>query len=151
MPATFSCPASKLVDATVTLVPALDGTTHSPVGGAKVELDYPATVSLPGTGALPVNDPTDPTTRESMLDFNLYNGFVFFFDTDTALQTSVAGQPFSLGAPYPFERARFDCATGAMIVPSAFTCAVTDESDTLGGAVAPSARPACAVAIAAVP
>ena len=135
----------------MTLVPALDGSTHSPVGGAKVELDYPATVSLPGTGALPVNDPADPATREAMLDINLYNGFVFFFDTDTALQTSVAGQPFSLGAPYPFERARFDCATGATLVPSAFTCAVTDESDTLGGGVAPAARPACSVMIAPVP
>jgi len=135
----------------VTLVPALNGSTFSPVGGAKVELDYPASVSLPGSGSLPTNDPTDPTTREALIDFSLYNGFVLFFDTDSSLQTSVAGVPFGLGAPYGFERARFDCAMGTALVPSAFTCAVTDESDTLGGGVSVAQRPACTVVLSAVP
>jgi hypothetical protein len=132
-------------------VPALDGSTHSPVGGATVELDYPANASLPGSGQLAVNDPSDPATREAMLDFNLYSGFVLFFDTDTALKTSVAGVPFSLGGPYPFERARFDCATGSVLTRAAFTCSVTDESDTLGGTIAPGQRPACNVVLTAVP
>jgi hypothetical protein len=148
---TLDCPSSRLVDAIVTLVPALDGSTHSPVGGATVELDYPANASLPGSGQLAVNDPSDPTTREAMLDFNLYNGFVLFFDTDTALKTSVAGVPFSLGGPYPFVRARFDCTTGSVLTRAAFTCLVTDESDTLGGTIAPGQRPACAVVLGAVP
>jgi hypothetical protein len=98
-----------------------------------------------------VNDPSDPATREALLDLDLYNGFVFFFDTDTLLRTSVAGSPFSLGAPFPFVRARFDCGTGVTLVRAAFTCAVTDESDTLGGVVAPGQRPACVVTLAAVP
>ncbi len=148
---TLDCPASALVDATVTLVPALDGSTHTPVGGATIELDYPANVSLPGMGQLPVNDPSDPATREVLLDMNLYSGFVIFFDTNAALRTSVAGSPFALVTPYPFERARFDCTSGTVLTRSAFTCAVTDESDTLGGGVSPALRPACVVTLAAVP
>lgn len=147
----LDCPASQLVDATVALVPALDGSTHTPAGGATIELAYPANVSLPGTGALPVNDPSDPATREAMLDLDLYNGVVFFFDTDTLLRTSVAGRAFSLGVPLDFERARFDCTAGVPLVRAAFTCAVTDESDTLGGVVAPGERPACVVTLAPVP
>jgi len=147
---TLDCPASGLVDATVTLVPALDGSTHTPVGGATIELDYPANVSLPGMGQLPVNDPSDPATREALLDLNLYNGFVIFVDTNVALRTSVAGAPFALVAPYGFERARFDCASGTVLTRSTFTCAATDESDTLGGVIPPSQRPACVVTLAAV-
>jgi len=151
-PSTLECPASKLVDATVTLVPALDGSTHSPVAGITVQLAYPASVSLPGTGSLPINDPSDPTTREALLDLNLYNGFVIFVDTDTALRTSVAvSSPFPLAVPYGFERARFDCTTGTVLDQSAFTCTVTDESDSLGGVIGPAARPACAVTLADAP
>ncbi len=116
-----------------------------------MQLAYPANVSLPGTGSLPVNDPSDPTTREALLDFNLYSGFVIFVDTDTALRTSVAGAPFGLVGPYGFERARFDCTMGAVLDRGAFTCAVTDESDSLGGTIGPAARPACAVTLAEVP
>jgi hypothetical protein len=151
-PSTLECPASKLVDATATLVPALDGSTHSPVAGITVQLAYPTSVSLPGTGSLPINDPSDPTTREALLDLNLYNGFVIFVDTDTALRTSVAvSSPFSLAVPYGFVRARFDCTAGALLDRGAFTCAVTDESDSLGGTIGPPARPACTVTLAEVP
>jgi hypothetical protein len=148
---TLDCPASALVDATVTLVPALDGSTHTPVGGATIELDYPANVSLPGMGQLPVNDPSDPSTREALLDLNLYNGFVIFVDTNAALRTSVAGVPFALAVPYGFERARFDCASGTVLTRSTFTCVVADESDSLGGVIPPSQRPACVATLAAVP
>src|SRR5262249_17939291 len=124
-----TCPANMLIDATATLVPASNGSTETPAGGIKVHLSYPASVVLPGSGDLPVNDPTDPTTREALIDFNLYNGFVDFFDSDTALDTSIAGVQIPLGATYPFVRARFDCAAGTQVLPSAFACAVTEESD----------------------
>lgn len=116
-----------------------------------MRLAYPATVTLPGSGSLPVNDPTDATTREALLDLNLYNGFVFFFDSDAAFDASVAGIPIPLGSPYGFERVRFDCAEGTAIDPSAFACTVVDESDTLGGVVPASLRPGCVFTVTAVP
>jgi hypothetical protein len=115
-----------------------------------VSLAYPSAVSLPGSGALPVNDPTDPTTREVLLDLNLYNGFVFFFDNDTALVTTVAA-PISLASPYPFERARFDCVNGAQIAPDAFSCSVVDESDSLGGVIPANQFPGCELTVTPVP
>ncbi len=71
------------------------------------------------------------------------------FESDCA--DVVAGSPFSLGTPFPFELVRFDCTTGTTLRRAAFTCAITDESDTLGGAVAPSQRPACVVTLAPGP
>ena len=100
---------------------------------------------------MPVNDPSDPTTREALLHLELYNGVTFFFDTDTVLKTSVAGVPISLISPYSLVRARFDCAAGATLVRAQFTCAVTDEADSLGGHVSPSQRPACVVTLAPAP
>jgi hypothetical protein len=114
-------------------------------------LSYPTSVVLPGSGSLPVNDPTDPTTREALIDFNLYNGFVIFFDSDTALDTSVAGVPIPLGTTYPFVRGRFDCAVGTQVAPSGFACAVVDESDPLGGMINTDRRPACTVSVTTVP
>jgi hypothetical protein len=38
-----------------------------------------------------------------------------------------------------------------VLTRAAFTCSVTDESDTLGGTIAPGQRPACNVVLTAVP
>ena len=144
------CPRSGILSATVTLVPAADGSTASPVAGFKVNLAYPAVVSLPGSGVLPVNDPTDPATRELLLDLSLYDGLVVFFDTDTMLVTTVAaaaGRPVTLSGSYGFEEARFDCTPGAVVAPGAFTCAVVDESDPLGQVIPPNERPSCRVTV----
>jgi hypothetical protein len=144
------CPRSGILSATVTLVPAADGSTASPVAGFKVNLAYPMGVSLPGSGVLPVNDPTDPATRELLLDLALYDGLVVFFDTDTMLVTTVAaaaGRPVTLSGPYAFEEARFDCTPGAVVVPAAFACAVVDESDPLGQVIPPNERPSCRVTV----
>src|SRR5262249_35152014 len=104
------CPQAAIVKATATLVPATDGSTASPFAGIKVNLAYPAGVSLPGKGALPIGDPADPATREVLLDAALYAGLVVFADTDAALVTTLAlTTPEPLSGPLAFEQARFDC------------------------------------------
>lgn len=99
---------------------------------------------------LPVNDPTDPTTRELLLDLALYNGLVLFVDTDTMLVTTAvaaSGSPVMLSGPYGFEEARFDCTPGAAVAPAGFACAVVDESDPLGQVIPPEERPSCQVTV----
>ena len=113
-------------------------------------LAYPAGVSLPGSGVLPVNDPTDPATRELLLDVALYNGLIIFFDTDMMLVTTVAappGHPVTLNGPYGFEEARFDCSPGTAVAADGFACAVVDEADPLGGVIPPEERPSCQVTV----
>ena len=140
------CPSTGKVAATVTLVPAADGSTASSFSGIKVSLGYPPTVSLPGSGSLPVGDPNDPATREVLLDAALYNGLVIFNDTNTALITTLAlSSPETLSAPLAFEQARFDCTPGTPI--GAFGCTVPDEADQLGAVIPPNQRPGCQVTV----
>lgn len=145
-----ACPANGIIRVVATLVPASDGSTAPTIGGLKVSLTYPPSVGLPGTGSLPVNDPTDPTTRELLLDFALYNGLVLFVDNDAVLVTTVATAaqtPIQLVGPYPFEEARFTCSVGTIIAPDAFACSVIDESNPLGSVIPPDQRPACSLAV----
>jgi hypothetical protein len=140
------CPSTGKVAATVTLVPAADGSTASSFSGIKVSLSYPPTVSLPGSGSLPVGDPNDPATREVLLDAALYNGLVIFNDTNTALITTLAlSSPEALSAPLAFEQVRFDCTPGMPI--GAFGCTVPDEADQLGAVIPANQRPACQVTV----
>jgi hypothetical protein len=143
------CPASGLIGATVTLVPASDGSTRASFSGIKVTLAYPGTVSLPGSGILPVNDPSDPTTRELLLDPELYNGLILFNDTDTTLVTSVVvtSASVSVTGPLPFELARFSCTAGNALAPGGFAATVSDESDALGNVIPIAQRPAAHVTL----
>jgi hypothetical protein len=144
----FPCPQAALVQATVTLVPAADGSTRSSFAGIKVSLGYPANVSLPGSGVLPVGDPGDPATRELLLDPALYQGVIVFNDTDTALVTTIAlTSAEALSGPLAFEGVRFDCSPGDQVAPGAFGCSVTDESDQLGVVIPPEQRPACEMVV----
>jgi len=142
------CPQAAIVKATATLVPATDGSTASPFAGIKVNLAYPAGVSLPGKGALPIGDPADPATREVLLDAALYAGLVVFADTDAALVTTLAlTTPEPLSGPLAFEQARFDCVPSVAVDLAGFSCAVVDEADQLGAVIPPSQRPACQVVV----
>src|SRR5262249_6707138 len=128
-----------------------DGSTVSPFAGIKVNLGYPAGVSLPGMGALPVGDPANPATREVLLDAPLYAGLVIFADTDAALVTTLAlTTPEPLPGPLAFEQARFDCVPGVAVELAGFSCAVVDEADQLGAVIPPSQRPACQVVVSPV-
>jgi cysteine-rich repeat protein len=149
--AEVSCPPTGAVQATLSLVPAKDGSTAAEFAGIQVILGYPTGVGIPGSGALPVGDPTDPATRIVLLDQDLYTGLIVFKDSDTALVTTVAtSSPVRMGvAPLPFERVTFDCTSGARFTPSQFPCSVTDESGKLGNTIPAEQRPACAVALTA--
>src|SRR5579875_1449524 len=133
--AEVSCPPTGAVQATLSLVPAKDGSTAAEFAGIQVIL----------------GDPTDPATRIVLLDQDLYTGLIVFKDSDTALVTTVAtSSPVRMGvAPLPFERVTFDCTSGARFTPSQFPCSVTDESGKLGNTIPAEQRPACAVALTA--
>jgi hypothetical protein len=126
----------------------------SPASGLGVDLNYPGTVSMPGTGFLSVDDPSDPATRVGLFDIDFYNGLVSFFDNDTTstkvLQTTVSENglvtPIPLNSPQLYLFARFDCTPGQMVSAAMFTCTVSDESDILNRTVPVAGRPACDVA-----
>jgi cysteine-rich repeat protein len=149
--AQVACSGSGQIQATLTLVPAKDGSTDSQFAGIQTTLGYPSGASIPGSGSLPVGDPENPATRIVLLAPDLYRGLIAFTDTDTALVTiAAASAVVQLGnAPLPFERVTFDCAAGATFTPSEFPCSVTDESGPLGNEIGPGQRPACIVRLAA--
>ena len=77
------------MDVVTTLVPDINTFSSGQVGGIEVDVGYPASVSMPGTQFLPVNDPADPATLIVLLSrtagqINLYDGLVTFFDVDSA-------------------------------------------------------------------
>ena len=160
-PSITSCAAGGQVDVIATLIPDIDTFSSGTVGGMEVDIGYPATVTMPGTGQLPVNDPSDPTTLIALLSatpgqINLYDGLTNFFDSDTAqpfvLRTLLT---FNLTAnvifnqPVPFERARFTCTAGSALSVANFTCTVPQEVNSIGGVVPPEQRPPCVLTLAA--
>ena len=113
---------------------------------------------MPGSGNLPVNDPTDPATLIVLLlsttpmNDNLYDGLVTFFDSDSptapplALETLLTFNQTAnviLSQALPFERARFSCTPGAALSATNFTCTVSSEEDRLGRVIPTNQRPAC--------
>jgi len=136
------------------------------VGGIEVDVAYPSSVIMPGSGFLPVNDPMDPTTLIVLLTHDpagvdLYNGLQTLFDADTTppftLQTVLtlnldAMHPernLIFNQTVPFERARFTCTPGSAISTADFTCTVPQEVNAIGGAVPPEQRPPCELMLAA--
>src|SRR5262249_29174607 len=89
VPSLTSCPAGGQVEVITILVPDVNTFSSGQVGGIEVDVGYPASVSMPGTQFLPVNDPTDPATLIALLsatpgEINLYDGLQTFFDVDAA-------------------------------------------------------------------
>jgi hypothetical protein len=153
-----------------TLVPDINTFSSGQVGGIEVDVSYPASVSMPGSQFLPVNDPSDPATLIVLLQstpgfINLYDGLVTFFDVDSAApfvlrtvltlaQPTPPSDPFGANlifnsGPVPFERARFTCTPGAALSSTSFTCTIPQEVNPLGGTVPPTARPPCVLRLAA--
>jgi len=160
VPSHVSCPASGQIDVIATLVPDVDTFSSGQVGGIEVDFVYPASVSMPGTQFLPVNDPSDPATLIALLSatpgqINLYDGLLTFFDADSmaplTLRTVLTLNLTSnliFNQTVPFERARFTCSAGAELSVSDFACTIPQEVNTLGGTVPPSARPPCELTLA---
>jgi hypothetical protein len=161
MPSLSACPAGGQVDVITTLVPDIDTFSSGQVGGIEVDLGYPASVSMPGTQFLPVNDPTDPATLIALLSatpgqINLYDGLQTFFDADSAapfaLRTVLTLNPTAnliFNQAVPFERARFSCTPGAGLSVNDFTCTIPQEVNAIGGTVPESGRPPCVLTLAA--
>jgi hypothetical protein len=149
------------VDVVTTLVPDIDTFSSGQVGGIEVDVGYPASVSMPGSQFLPVNDPADPATLIVLRSatpgqINLYDGLQTFFDADTAapltLRTVLTLNLTSnliFNQTVPFERARFTCTPGAALSVNDFTCTVPQEVNAIGGTVPPGARPPCVLTLAA--
>ena len=156
-----SCPSGGLVDVITTLVPDINTFSSGQVGGIEVDVGYPASVSMPGSQFLPVNDPSDPATLIVLLSrtppgINLYDGLQTFFDNDTAspfvLRTVLTLNLTSnliFNQTVPFERARFTCTPGAAISATSFVCTVPQEVNAIGGTVPAGARPPCVLTLAA--
>jgi len=161
MPSLASCPAGGQVDVVTTLVPDIDTFSSGQVGGIEVDVGYPASVSMPGSQFLPVNDPADPATLIALLSatpgqINLYDGLQTFFDADTAapltLRTVLTLNLTSnliFNQTVAFERARFTCTPGDALSVNDFTCTVPQEVNAIGGTVPPGARPPCELTLAA--
>ena len=166
MPSLSSCPDGGQIDVITTLVPNIDTFSSGPVGGIEVDVAYPSSVSMPGSGFLPVNDPTDPTTLIVLLSqdpagVDLYNGLQTLFDADTTapfslrtvltlnLDTTDPAHNLIFNQTVPFERARFTCTPGSAISAGDFTCTVPQEVNALGGAVPVEQRPPCQLMLAA--
>jgi hypothetical protein len=144
-----------------TLVPDINTFSSGTVGGMEVDIGYPAAVSMPGTGQLPVNDPSDPATLIALLSatpgqINLYDGLTNFFDADTAspfvlrtLLTFNTTANVIFNQTVPFERARFTCTAGSALSAADFTCTIPQEVNSLAGAVPLEARPPCVLTLAA--
>jgi hypothetical protein len=161
VPSLTACPAGGQVDVITNLVPDIDTFSSGQVGGIEVDVVYPASVSMPGSQFLPVNDPADPATLIALLSatpgqINLYDGLQTFFDADTAapltLRTVLTLNLTSnliFNQTVPFERARFTCTPGAALSVNDFTCTVPQEVNAIGGTVPPGARPPCVLTLAA--
>jgi hypothetical protein len=161
VPQGLACPAGGQVDVITTLVPNINTFSSNLVQGLEVDVAYPSAVSMPGTGFLPVNDPTDPATLIVLLSdtppgVNLYDGLTTFFDADTAAPTTLrtlltlnqtANLIFSQAVP--FQRARFTCTPGAALAASSFVCTVPSEADLQGRTIPPEQRPDCTLTLAA--
>jgi hypothetical protein len=144
-----------------TLVPDINTFSSGQVGGIEVDVGYPASVSMPGSQFLPVNDPSDPATLIVLLSrtppgINLYDGLQTFFDNDTAspsvLRTGLTLNLTSnliFNQTVRFERARFTCTPGAALSSTSFTCTIPQEVNAIGGTVLPAARPPCVLTLAA--
>ena len=144
-----------------TLVPDQNTFSSAALGGIEVDVGYPSSVSMPGSGLLPVNDPTDPATLIALLSTtpmndNLYDGLVSFFDSDTApprtLETLLTLNQTAnviLSQSLPFERARFSCTAGVALSATDFTCTVSSEEDRLGRVIPTDQRPACSIELSA--
>jgi cysteine-rich repeat protein len=148
----IACAPSGRIVLVATLVPKKDHSTFTDPKGLTLSLGYPSGLSLPGTGSLAPDDPSDPAAHIVLLDPDLYNGLVVFNDSDTILKTAVAGtDTFSLSNAFPFERVSFDCTAGELFSAGQFSCTVTDESDKLGGTISESRRPDCSAALVPAP
>jgi hypothetical protein len=161
MPSLSACPAGGQVDVITNLVPDIDTFSSGQVGGIEVDVGYPASVSMPGTQFLPVNDPNDPATLIVLLSrtppgINLYDGIQTFFDADSAapftLRTVLTLNLTSnliFNQTVPFERARFTCTPGAALSATSFPCTIPQEVNSIGGTVPVGARPPCVITLAA--
>jgi len=163
-----TCPPGGQVDVVSILVPDINTFSSGQVGGIEVDVCYPSSVSMPGTQFLPVNDPSDPATLIVLLSrtppgINLYDGLQTFFDADSTppftLRTVLTLNLTSnliFNQVVQFERARFTCTPGAALPPTSSTCnstsigcTIPQETNSIGGTVAPAQRPACMLTLAA--
>jgi hypothetical protein len=149
-----NCPPSGTLDVTVTLSPN-DQTTQAPIAGIQISVQYPPALSFPGSGFLPVGDPSDPATRIVLLGggTNLYDQtLVTFFGTGSAIETLVtAGQAFLKNGfdhvDLPFERITFDCPAGNQVTEADFPCTIDQLTNQLGSVIDPSQSPACKITL----
>jgi hypothetical protein len=149
-----NCPPSGTLDVTVTFSPN-DQTTQAPIAGIQISVQYPPAVSFPGSGFLPVGDPSDPATRIVLLGggTNLYDQtLVTFFGSGSAIETLVtAGQAFLKNGfdhvDLPFERITFDCPAGNQVTEADFPCTIDQLTNQLGSVIDPSQSPACEITL----
>ena len=120
------------------------------VFGMFLEVDYPAAVSIPGSG-------TASTVRArftNLIGAANYRLVPSDLDTNTdgrddrgrSLVTANTSEPIPSA---PILRIRFDCPAGTTVQPSQFACRPTELADTAGQPFPPSvaAQVSCALAL----
>jgi hypothetical protein len=122
-------PPTGCTSANVTV--SLDFTTQ-PLAGVTVDLDYPAAVSIPGTG-------NEQSVVERVMDITGAGGFFDVADTDSDASGSddrLRSSVVVVGAelmPGGFEVVMFDCVSGEETpVAGDFACAIVSASDGFG-------------------
>ncbi len=136
LPPAVTCGPSNLLDVTATLVyePRIIGG----VFGMFLEVDYPGSVSIPGSG-------TASTVRARFTNLIGSNYRFVGSDIDSnangvddrgrTLVTANTTEPIPSA---PIQRIRFDCPSGTVVQPAQFTCRPADTSDSSGQLFPPS-------------
>jgi len=148
VPGPVTCGTSNFLDVTATLVyePRIVGG----VFGMFLELDYPAAVSIPGSGTA-----SSARARFTNLIGTNYRFIASDLDSDAngqddrgrSLVTANTSEPIPSA---PIERVRFDCPAGTTVQPSQFTCRPTELADSAGQLFPPdvAAQVSCTLAFA---
>jgi cysteine-rich repeat protein len=123
--------------------------TAQQIGGVTVDVSYPASLSIPGSGFA-------SSVRQRVMDLTGGVGLSAIVDRDengdgvddTLRNAYVTTAPRTV--PFgPFELIHFDCPAGTMVRAHDVPCVISDASDTLGGPITdPMSLPLCRVGVA---
>ncbi len=130
VPTATPTPPAACINLKVTVTLAYNVSAVPEVGTLSLNLGYPTTVSIPGTGA-------DSSVYDRVTDLTGVNGFLQLNDddanpADAKLETSYDGGTTSIPAA-DFEEVKFDCQSGTMPpVSESFPCTVAQATDLQG-------------------
>ena len=122
--------------------------TAQQISGVTVDLSYPASLSIPGSGLA-------ASVRQRVMDLTGGVGLAQVADRDVngdgvddTLRTVYATTSPKTVPFGPFELIHFDCPAGTLVRAHDLLCTIPDASDSLGGTIDPASLPLCLVGVA---